>query len=97
MKNKALLSLGQFCDNEYNVLLTKETISINHHHNSNLSLQGHRDKSTGMWTINITRPPTQLIEQSNNVYELNKNRDIVTYLHKAAFSPVPSTWMDAIE
>ena len=97
MRNKALLSLGQFCENEYDVLLTKITISINHHHSPALSLQGHRNKTTVMWTIDISISPTPTNVKSSNVYKLNKKRDIVTYLHKAAVSPVPSTWINAIE
>ena len=41
--------------------------------------------------------PTSTEPQVNNVYELNKKRNIVTYLHKAEFGPVPSTWIEAIE
>ena len=100
MRNKALLSLGQFCDNKYDVELTASTINIIHHHDASMSLSGSRDHSNGMWTINISpqvlpqKPtPTPVV---NNVYKLNKKRDIVTYLHKAAFIPVPSTWIDAI-
>ena len=99
MQNKALLSLGQFCDNGYDVALTRTTISINHHHNPSLSLYGQRDTTTGMWTVDISakpHPPT-ITSHCHNIYELNKKRDIVTYLHKAAFSPVPSTWIQAIE
>ena len=105
MRNKALLSLGQFCDNGYDVALSQSSIHIIHHHDSSLSLHGTRDPSNGMWIVDISaaalRPskpsPTRTTPQVNNVYELNKKRDIVTYLHKAAFSPVPSTWIEAID
>ena len=99
MQNKALLSLVQFCDKECDVVLTKNTIAINHHHGPALSLQGHRNQTTGMRTIDISHTSSQAstTSQSNNVYELHKKRDIITYLHKAAFSPVPSTWIEAIE
>ena len=101
MKNKALLVLGQFCDNEYDVKLTASAINITHHYDTSMSLNGSQDLSNGMWTISIA-PQALPQEQiptpvANNVYELNKKRDIVTYLHKAAFSPVPSTWIDAID
>ena len=65
-----------------------------------MSLHGRRDVTTGMWTINLEykslQPATHPL-QANNVYELTKKRVIVVYLHKAAFSPVPSTWIQAIE
>ena len=102
MQNKALLSLGQFCDNDYVIELTKTEIFIKHLHDPTMSLHGHRDTTTGMWTVNLgyqsLQPQTTSNPlQANNVYELHKKRDIVTYLHKAAFSPVPSTWIQAIE
>ena len=99
MYNKALLCLDQFCDNEYNVVLNQYTISINHRHDPALSLHGHCDHTTGMWIIDIstTSPPKPTTYQSKKNYELHKKRDIVTYLHKAAFSPVPSTWTETIE
>ena len=105
MRNKVLLSLGQFCDNGYDVALSQSDIHIIHHHDCSLSLHGTRDPSNGMWIVDISaaalRPsnpsPTRTTPQVNNVYELNKKRDIVTYLHKAAFSPVPSTWIEAID
>ena len=53
MQNKALLSLGQFCDNDYVVKLTKTTIAIEHLNDPTMSLHGRRDVTTGMWTINL--------------------------------------------
>ena len=64
MNNKALLSLGKFCDHNYIVTLTKDKIMIQNKDDLNLSLQGHRDFSTGMWLIDLKghsqsgRPPT---------------------------------------
>ena len=70
---------------------------------SNISIEGNRDRTTKMWTININDIPAPSKEQSkqkhlqaNNVYAFNKKKDIVTYLHKAAYSPVKSTWIKAI-
>ena len=42
MHNKALLSLGTFCDNGYKVVLTKNKIFINYKNNKYKSLQGDR-------------------------------------------------------
>ena len=75
MQNKALLSLGQFCDNNYEVKLTALTINITHQHDTNMWLTGSRDLSNGMWTIYIL--PQALPQEPtpnpvvNNVYELN--------------------------
>ena len=103
MKHKALLLLGQYCDNWYEVHLTSETLYITHMIDASLSLQGYRDKSTGMWTIDILDEPNRTDSrvqttriQANNVYEYKKKQDIVTYLYKAMLSPVKSTWIKAI-
>jgi hypothetical protein len=70
-------------------------------------LEGSRDSSTGLWQLGLqpgTLPQTtQLVHQpdnqpaANNVLELTVKQDIVTYLHRACFSPVPSTWLKAID
>ena len=65
--------------------------------------QGYRNKPTGMWTIYIsdelnktdTRVQTTIL-QANNIYEYKKKQYTVTYLHKASFSPVKSTWIKSI-
>ena len=53
IKNKSLLSLGTFCNNNYNIKLTKNKIFINHKFNKKLSLQGERDHQTGLWMVDI--------------------------------------------
>ena len=54
MHNKALLSLGNFCDNEYEIKLIKQRVCITHYTNPSLSLYGNRDEHTGIWTVDIT-------------------------------------------
>jgi hypothetical protein len=104
MQNKCLLSLGQFCDNGYEVRLSKEQIHIQYMTDPNMSLRGHHDPMSKMWTVDIantnhtTNEPVQHTRpMANNVYEHKKKADIVQYLHKAAFSPVKSTWIQAIQ
>ena len=78
MKNKALLSLGQFCDNIYDVKLTTSTINIIHHYDASMSLNGSCDDATSMWTIYISPqalPQKHIPTPVANVYELNKKRD----------------------
>ena len=101
MHNNILLSLRQFCNNNYNVRLTWSTISIDHLYDPWLSLHGYRNRTTGMWTINLSYQALLLKDnsqplQANNVYELSKKRNIITYLHKAAFSPFSATWIEAV-
>jgi hypothetical protein len=70
-------------------------------------LEGSRDSSTDLWQLGLQpgtlRQTTQLVHQpgnqpsGNNVHELTVKQDIVTYLHQACFSPIPSTWLKAID
>ena len=105
IKNKALLSLGQLCNNGCEIHMTPTNIYIYIYNNTDatLSLKGNRDASTKMWTINSDNQPNQTQTrvqntrlQANNFYEYNKKKDIFTYLHKAAYSPVKSTLIKAI-
>jgi hypothetical protein len=100
LSNSALLSIGQFCDNGYEARFTKHNVTIQQ--NDRIVLQGTRDPN-GLWNLNLnSQPPTapaakQLRHAANNVYEFQNKRDIVGYLHQACCSPVPSTWIKAIE
>ena len=54
-----------------------------------------------MWTVEISSEGLRISSedihaQSNNVYELKTKKDIITYLHKSVFIPVPSTYIDEI-
>ena len=53
LHNKALLSLGTFCDNDYSIKLTKNKIDITSNDNNEINLSGHRDQLTSLWLINI--------------------------------------------
>ena len=99
--NKALLSLRNFFDNDYNVKLTQTIISIDNLHDPSMFLHGYRDRTTVMWTIDLFYQEllpegNSHLLQANIIYELNKNRDIIPYLRKVAFSPVAETWINEI-
>ena len=53
LQNKALFSLGQFCDNGYEIKLIEEHIFIIHKNNPTMLLQGIRDLTTRVWTVNL--------------------------------------------
>ena len=104
MENKCLLALGQFYDNGYEVRLTQTEIFITHILDPAMSLKGNRNPVTKMWTVDIENKPNQTEARvqntrlmANNVYEYKKKKDVVTYLHKAAFSPVKFTWIQAMQ
>jgi hypothetical protein len=100
LSNSALLSIGQFCDNGYKVRFTKHSVAIERNHA--IVLKGTRDLN-GLWNLSLNaQSPSapasqQLSHAANNVYELQNKQDIVRYLHQSCCSPVPSTWIKAIE
>ena len=63
-----------------------------------------RNKHTAMLEAplqdsNIFHQPQQQHQNQqkiNNVFEINKTKDIVKYLCKSAFNPVPTTWIKSI-
>ena len=78
MHNKALISLGQFCNNNYTVELIENTTTINHVHDPMMYLFGCRDRTTGMWILYLSYPAllpkgNSNPLQDNNVYGLNQN------------------------
>lgn len=92
LRSASLLSLGQLCDNDCEVTLTKKDISIKK--DKKLILQGHRNLNDGLWDIHLSRDPLQV-----NVI-LRKNmlkRDLATFLHAACFSPCTATFVKAIK
>ena len=99
LTHKALISLGQFCDAGYACLLTDAAVYLVKHNKK--TKIGTRDISTKLWSLdkpNIHDPaPAPLLPQANNAYTQKTLRDLVIYLHQAAFSPVPSTWIAAID
>ena len=108
LKNRILLSIGQFCDAGMTATFTATKLLI--YKNNEILLEGDRNHTTGMWYVDLkNQTPCTINEhhrqqiygnieepQANNVYELNKSKDIVTYLSKAMWNPVPSTWIKAI-
>ena len=99
LTHKALISLGQFCDAGYECLLTDAAVYLIQ--NNKKTKIGTRDLFTKLWSLdkpdNHDPTLTPLQTQANNAYTQKTLRDLVIYLHQAAFSPVTSTWIKAID
>jgi hypothetical protein len=58
---------------------------------------------TRLWCIPLQTlaPPTTNHKinqpQCNNAYQTNNIADLITFLHATAFSPTPSSWIQAIQ
>jgi hypothetical protein len=68
-------------------------------------MEGQRDGRNGLWTVDLqannahknNNGKTNLKSgQAHSVYECTNKRDLVWFLHAAAFSPVQDTWLTAI-
>ena len=99
LKHKALISLGQFCDSGFDCKLTATAVYLLK--GTTQTKIGTRDSFTKLWSMDKadTYDPAlaPLPLQANNAYTQKSLRDLVVYLHQAAFSPVPSTWIAAID
>jgi hypothetical protein len=111
LRNRALLSIGQFCDSGFEAIFTANHVTLRR--NVIVELRGDRDHNNGLWNIRLSDPPMPtplssafsatapthnmlLCEHANNVHEMRNQSDLVAYLHHACFSPTKSTWLKAI-
>ena len=64
-------------------------------------MTGPRDLHTGLWRIpltnTITTPPSPVNMECHHAYQEQTIPDLIKFLHATAFSPVPSTWIKAIQ
>jgi hypothetical protein len=98
----SLMSIGKLCDADCEATFTKHAVTITK--NNKLLLTGLRDKQTGLWRVPLTNPIIQNSSPITNsrieckhAYQTQKILELIQFLHTAAFSPVASTWITAIQ
>ena len=89
MKNKCLLSLGIFCDNGYEVHLTKEHIYTTHIYDSIILLKDNQDPYTQIWTVNN--------EHKSNTTEHSGQQCVRVQKVKKRHHVLTSTWITSIQ
>lgn len=102
-----LLSLGQFCDSGFDLILTASDVLLKKHEEVSqydAKSIGKRNNATGLWDIPITPQSTTIhtrqtssTQTANNAYNMQTKRELITFLHAAAFSPTVTTWCAAID
>jgi hypothetical protein len=103
-----ILSCGQMCDAGYRVLFEDIKAKIFEGDvtvHGKVLMEGQRDRSTGLWTGPLdnknqewgNKYKSKRDEITSKVYEKNKVHEAIQYLYAAAGSPVPSTFIKAIE
>ena len=83
-----LLSVGQLCDDGYEVKFTKE--QVNFCKNNKTCFTGKRNEENGMWM-------TKFPHQANIIPPYKPLGDAIKFMHAACFSPCLSTWCKAID
>ena len=93
LTSHSLVSIGVLCDNNCTATFNKDQVQIRC--NDKLVLKGPR-LPNGLWALPLNQsPPTQ--HKSNLALDNKTKQDLVMFLHAAAFSPVESTWIKAIQ
>ena len=98
-----LLSIGQLCDDNCIATFDKHKLIITK--NNKTLIEGTRNFSNGMWYVPIhndttlTSQPTPPLSTPmiNVITKLHPTSNLIRFLHAAAFSPAPSTWIQAVE
>ena len=94
LTNESLISVGQLCDDDCEVIFNKTKVNVSK--NKKVILQGTRNKNDGLWDINVNQNTLQ--HKMNFVITKDKSKlELAQYLHAAAFSPAISTFQKAIQ
>ena len=111
MNNRALISVGQLCDDGFRVNFYEQFVFIQ---KGKLLLTGCRERNTGLYFLDFTTThqmassahqtsqslatfPAPDNFSAHSVHKMTAQKDLVQYLQHAAFPPVPSTWIAAID
>ncbi len=95
----SLLSVGKFCDDNYEVKFTRTRCEVRR--DDCIILQGHRDPVSRLWLMPLdsSTPQHQTGDAPSyglSAYTSSSKSELVQFLHASAFSPVASTLLDAV-
>jgi hypothetical protein len=94
LKSGSPLSIGQLCNDNCVALFTKHHVKT--HKQGQIMIVGEGDAANGLWTIPIAPKPT--IHCANGaIHDSATKEDFAMFSHSAMHSPVPSTFLRAIE
>ena len=92
-----LISIGHFCDASCTAEFTANTVKVKK--DGNILISGWR-APPGLWHLPLTNKDNtvpQTPPESHNAYKTTTKAEHMQYLHAVAFSPVPATWIKAIQ
>ena len=105
LKNKALLSIGMFCDNGCLALFDdKKVHTIDRRTNKNI-MHGTRENQSSLYMVplipeqNENMTEFKILERhfAGSLYESKSKADLCTFLHLALWSPCTSTLISAVK
>jgi hypothetical protein len=101
LSTHSLLSMAKFCDHGCDVRFTSTHCRV--YKDGVLLLEGPRDPVTNLWLLplyakpdDVLPPTTDPLHYVNNAHHTTSKAELLQYLHASAYSPVPSTWNQAI-
>ena len=105
LKNKALLSIGIFCDNGCLALFDDKTLHIIDRRTNKNIMQGTRDNQSSLYMVPLTPKQNENMTEckiperhfAGSLYELKSKADLCTFLHLALWSPCTSTLISAFK
>lgn len=102
LQNSSLLSLGQICDDDCIIHLTKSNLYI--FKDQKLLLTGYRNHRDGLWDVPLPQQPLSSSLPNSKTHSANviikkstSKRDLAQYLHACVFSPCVRTFITAIQ
>jgi hypothetical protein len=94
--HNSLLYVCQLCDSSCDITLTRENVEVTKDgHCVMLRLRNHQLR---LWRVNLKEEekPVQKSE-CNHAHDNSSQKELINYLYAACFSPVKSTWIQAIK
>ena len=92
LKSASLLSMGQLCDDDCNVILNKEKMTVIK--NNRVVMQGKRNKQDGLWDVPFSNSKLHL---NVMIKKSTLKRDLIKFYHGACFSPTKKTFLQAVK
>ena len=97
LAHHSLISIGHLCDAGCTAEFNSNTVNVKKY--GNILIHGWR-APPGLWHLPLTNHDNtgpQTPTESHNAYTTTTKVERMQYLHAAAFSPVPATWIKAIQ
>ena len=89
----SLISIGQLCNDDCIAIFTKHHVKILK--DNKIIITGTINDQNGLWNIPLTLRPSQVDDSAFSCQQ--RKSDLADFLHGAALSPIPSTFLRAIK